>query len=149
MLLRTPKITWGAAFGNALEVEVLDNAVAYPEPRDGSETDDAPSGTRNTWITGTSQILEGDLPYIPTNTGDNVNCPIQTGWDGAAGVAAFLTWARAGNAFRWIPDRTIPGTYQTCYLLEPMNGPPTLDTDGARRLHIKIRTTDDSPFTGY
>lgn len=149
MLLRTPKIGWGASFANTIEIELLDNPIAYSAPREGSEWDEGGTGVEDAWILGTDQFLEGDVPFIHTNTGDNINATIATGWDGATGWRAFLEWARQKNQFRWYPDRT-SGTFVLCYLVEPMNGAPQLDEgDGTRRLHLKIRTADDSPFTGY
>lgn len=123
----------------------LDSAVSYPEPREGSEWAQAPSGVEDAWDGGADELLEGDARWIPTvNTTD----PVATGWDGAAGWAAFLTWARKKNALRLYPDRD-SASFVDCYLVEPMQGAPSTEDDGSRALRLKLRSTDGSAFTGY
>ncbi len=143
--MRTPKITWGTSFANTLGfLGPLDNAVAYGEPREGSEFLQATSGAEDAWIVGTDQVLEGDVRWIPGVTSGSV-----TGWDGSTGWSAALAWLRAKNAARFYPDAT-SGTYQTVYLVEPARGAPTIEeTDGTRRLRLKLRDTTQTAFTGY
>lgn len=143
--MRTPKITWGTSFANTLGfLGPLDNAVAYGEPREGSECAQATSGAEDAWIVGTDQYLEGDVRWIPGATAGSI-----TGWDGSTGWAAFLAWARAKNAFRFFPDAT-SGTYQSVYLVEPAKGAPTVEeTDGTRRLRLKLRDAAQAAFEGY
>jgi hypothetical protein len=149
MVTTLPKVTWGASFANTLNIGYpLDNAVAYPEPRKGYAIVEAPSGARDSWIPGTAQRLAGDARWIPAA---NTTTPLATGWDtSSTGFAAFLTWARAQNPFRFFPDAT-SGTYLTCYLVEPMEGEPPQENDGTRHLRIVIQTieTESSVFTGY
>jgi len=149
MVTTLPKITWGASFANTLNIGYpLDNAVAYPVPCQGYAVVEAPSGARDSWVPGTRQRLAGDVRWIPAA---NVAAPLATGWDTAStGFAAFLTWARAQNPFRFFPD-VGSGTYFTCYLIEPMEGEPPQEQDATRRLRLVIQTTEteSAVFTGY
>lgn len=148
MIARVPRITWGAAFVNQLDIGwPLDNAVSYPNPREGSETAKGASGLEDAWRVGQDQYLEGDIRWIPT--ADATVPVVATGWDGATGFRAFLESARDKNIFRWIPDKGTPGTFFPVYLEAPMGDPPSIEGDGTRSIHIKIRTSDDSVFTGY
>lgn len=146
-LNKTPKITWGASFANTLNIgHPLDNPVAYPDTREGSEVVVTPAGGRDAWTTGTDEFLEADFRWIP---GVDTTDPLATGWDGATGWAAFLDWVRDMNAFRFYPDKD-GGTYYTCYLVEPLKGPPGSESDGTRRLHMKIVDNGtQGAFTGY
>lgn len=138
-----PKIVWNA---NDLDIGYpLDNAVAYPEPVDGSDLVVAPSGARDAWIPRTREILVGDVRWIPTT---DTTDPVATGWDGATGWAAFLAYARKGNAFDFYPDRSST-TSISSYLLEPFRGEPPIESDGSRRLRLKIESVDGSAYTGY
>lgn len=146
-----PAILWGSGFANTLlAFGGLDMPGGYPEPRAGSEFVQAVSGVEDSWIVGTDQYLEGELRWIPRIDGTNPKGQSVTGWEGAAGVAAFLTWARAKNVFRFAPDAAALGTYWPMYLVEPMNGPPTFEKDSmSRRLKLRMRTSDGSTPSGY
>lgn len=101
MLVGLAKITWGPSFGNTLWIPYADNAVSYTEPGEDWEWLRAPSGFRDAWVGGEDGMLALDHRWIPTvNTSD----PLATGWDGAAGVRAFLSWARGMNPYRVYPD---------------------------------------------
>lgn len=92
------RITWGASFANTLNIPYVDDPVAYPEPRSGSEWGQGPSGVEDAWTIGDDEVLAFVARWIPTtNTAD----PLATGWDGATGWAAFLKWARDKNVFRF------------------------------------------------
>lgn len=140
------KILWGPALANVLNVGwFLDNVSAWPEPRAGSEQVEAPSGIEEAWTVGTNYFLQADLRWIPqTNTAS----PLATGWDGAAGVGAFLSWAQDKNVFRFFPDATDGATHFDCYLSSPMSGAPSPELDGTRTLTIKIKNTV-AAFDGY
>lgn len=141
-----PKILWGAAFANTLNVaQPLDSAVSYPVPREGSEWNQGPSGVRDAWIIGDDQRLTGDVRWIPTA---DVASPAATGWDGAAGWRAFLQWARGARVFRFFPDAAL-AAYVEAYLIDPMQGEPGLEEDGSRSLRITIESADGSAFDGY
>jgi len=144
---KIPAFTWGAAFANTLNIGYpLDNPLAYDKPRDGSEQRRA-GATVDAWITGTDEILEGDIRYIP---GSNTTNPTATGYDGATGFKAFLEWMRDGNAGRFIPDKDTPGTYHTVYLLEPFSNSPQPEGDGTYRVRIVILDNGSTgAFTGY
>lgn len=123
----------------------LDNATAYPEPREGSEWVQASSGEEDSWLLGDEQLVEGLARWIPSaDTAD----PVATGWDGAAGWAAFLSWARAKNVFRFFPDAAV-ASYHSCTLVEPLQGPPALEEDGSRQVLLRLRDTGGVAFTGY
>lgn len=141
-----PKILWGAALANTLNVGYwLDNVSAGPEPRAGSEQVQTPSGIEEAWTVGTDYVLQADIAWIPQT---NVASPLATGWDGATGVGAFLSWAQDKNVFRFFPDATDAATHFDCYLVAPMSGQPTPEADGSRRLTIKIRNAA-AAFDGY
>lgn len=142
---KKPKILWGAAFANTLSIGYrLDNVIAGPEPRAGSETAQAPSGVEDAWTIGTDYILEADIAFIPqTDTAS----PLATGWDGATGFAAFLSWARDKNLIRFYPDKDA-GTFIDSYLVEPMAGQGQPETDATRRVRLRIRNAS-TPYDGY
>lgn len=138
-----PKIVWGA---NTLNIGYpLDNAVSYPEPVEGSDLVVAPSGTRDVWIPRTRELLVGDVRWIPTT---DTSDPVATGWDGATGWAAFLAYGRKGNSFEFYPDANSAISISS-YLLEPFRGEPPIESDGSRRLRLKIESVDGSAYTGY
>lgn len=140
-----PKITWGAAFANTLNVGYwLDNVKAGDTPRAGSVQDQAPSGVEDAWTVGTDYVLECELRWIPQV---DTASPLATGWDGATGVRAFLQWARDKNQLRFFPDAS-SGTFLTCYLAEPMSGSPDPDADGSRRLKLVMRNSTTA-WDGY
>lgn len=139
-----PKITWGTSYANTLNFGYpLDSATSYSEHREGSVWDMFVSGVEDAWLWGIDYFLEGDFRWIPASSTSD---PVATGWDGSTGVRAFLEWARQKNSFRFFPDKN-SGTYLDCYLMEPMQGPPSLEDDGSRRLHLKIRSA--TAFDGY
>lgn len=138
-----PKVVWNA---NDLDIGYpLDNAVSYGEPVEGSDLVVAPSGARDVWIPRTREILVGDVRWIPTT---DTTDPVATGWDGAAGWAAFLAYARKGSSFDFYPDRSST-TSIASYLLEPFRGEPPIESDGSRRLRLMIESVDGSAYTGY
>ena len=144
-----PKITWGAAFANTLELGYpLDRATPYPQPREGSQWAKSPGGVEDSWVTETDELLAAVARWIPHTTGTTPEGTPITGWDGATGFAAFLRWGRAKNLIRFYPLRT-EGTYVACYLVEPMKGAPAPENDGTRQVALVLRTSDDSAFTGF
>lgn len=147
---RYPRITWGAAFANTLELaSPLERALNYPRPREGSEFTDAPSGSWDSWIVGTDHLLEGVVRWIPAT---DMTAPfVATGWNGATGWRAFLEWAWQGNAFRWIYDRTAPGTYVTVFLVEPRPDLElALEVGGRfRSFRLVMRAATDAAIEGY
>jgi hypothetical protein len=143
--LSLPKILWGAAFANTLNIGYpLDNVRAGSTPRDGSEFDQAVSGVEDAWIVGTDYVLMGDVRWIPQS---NVASPLATGWDGATGFRAFLEFARQKNLIRFYPDATL-GTFIDSYLVDPLRDPADSESDGSRRLTLKIRQSSTA-YDGY
>jgi hypothetical protein len=144
-----PKITWGASFANTWEFGYpMDAVLAYPVPRDGSEFAMSPSGEEDSWIADTDYFLDGLVRWIPIVNGTTPSGITITGWDGATGVDAALTWLRAKNVGRFFPDRG-SGTYKTFTLQAPMAGKPAQEIDATRQIALIIRATDGSAFTGY
>lgn len=141
---RIPQIKFGSAYTGTLTIGYpLDNAVAYSKNRDGSEYVQSPSGVEDAWIVGTDFTLSGDIRWIPTTASTN---PSQSGWDDTIGWQSFLESARAKNAFRWYPDKTL-GAYHTVYLVNT-DVMPSLEPDGTRRVLIEMRQASSS-FLGY
>lgn len=147
---KIPRITWGAAFANQLDIRDPVNALNYQVPAEGSEFDTNPSsGSADSWIYGPEQMLEVTIRWIPIA---NTTTPaVATGYDGATGWRAFLNWAREMNVFRWIPDKDSPGTYYPMLLVEPlMEGGVALERGSRHRsLTLTMRTSDRSVVTGY
>lgn len=144
-----PKITWGTSWANTWELGYpLDMVLAYPQPREGSEFVMAPSGEEDSWIAATDYFLAGLARWIPIANGTTPDGTTITGWDGAAGVAAALSWLRAKNVGKFYPARG-SGTNKTIILQSPMGGKPPQEADGKRQLSLILRATDAAPFTGY
>lgn len=140
------KIVWG---GNTiLSAEPLDFPLSHTTPRSGSDKAQAPSGTRDTWITGHDQTLSGDVRRIPGENQVTVYGHTATGWDGATGWAAFLEYARDGGVFTFFPNKDA-GTNYTCTLIEPFDEEPTAERNGFRRLRLKIEDTSGTRIIGY
>lgn len=140
-----PKILWGAAFVNTINVGYpLDNVTAGDEPRAGSVFDQSVSGLEDSWITGRDYLLTGDLRHIPQT---DTTSPVATGWDGATGVREFLAYARQKNVIRFYPDASA-GAFIDCYLSDPMKGAGSTETNGLRKLTITLRNTTTA-FDGY
>lgn len=143
--LTIPKILWGAAFANTLNVGYrLDNVKSWDEPRQGGAVDQAPSGVEDAWTVGVDYVLEGELRWIPQT---DTTTPLATGWNGALGVRAFLQWARDKNVVRFYPDAA-SGTFIDCYLVEPMKGGGEVEEDGTRRVVFRLRNST-SNLDGY
>ena len=142
---KLPRITWGTSFVNQINIAYpLDNWASYSQPREGSQWLQVESGAEDAWIIGTDYVLECDWRWIPTA---NTTTPLATGWDGTAGVRAFLEWARQKNEFRFYPDAT-SGTFYLSYLVDPMTGAHTTEPDGSQSLRLKIRNAS-APYNGY
>jgi hypothetical protein len=143
-----PRITWGAAFANQLDIGFpMDNATSWSQPREGSETAKSPGGVEDAWTVGTDEYLAGLIRWI--TTADITSPVVASGWDATDGWKDFLEWARDKNQFRWIPDKDTPGTYILSYLVEPMEGEPDLESNGDRRLRLVMRNGDGNAYTGY
>jgi hypothetical protein len=145
-LFRIPKITWNA---NTLEFGYpMDAAVSWPEPVEGSVLVAAPSGARDGWIVRDEPRLAGTVRWIPSANITTTGYAPFTGWDGAAGWAAFLSYVRLGNSFAFFPDRTL-GTSITSYLVSPFQGEPGQGGDGTRALRLVIASSSSTEYTGY
>jgi len=140
------KIVWD---GNTLlSPEPLDFALSHTNVREGSERAKAPSGTRDSWITGHDQTLAGEVRRIPGEDEVTVYGHTATGWDGATGWAAFLEYARDGGTFTFFPNKDA-GTVYTCSLIQPFEENPTSESNGYRRLSLVIEDTSGTRIIGY
>ena len=130
-------ITWETAFANQLDLNGLaDNSVSYSKPI--GETMKVTSGEEDAWTFSTEYFANFDARGIPPSTLSGAFTA--TGWNGVTGFRAFLEWARDGNEFRFIPDRTDLGTFILSRLVAP--GPdevPSLEGNGFRRVSMIIR----------
>lgn len=145
MSLRIPKITWGDSFANTLSIGYpVDNFSTWTEPRQGSVWVQSLSGLEDSWIIGYDAYLQVEVRWIPTST---TASPVATGWDGSTGWTGFLQNVQAKNPFRWFPNKD-EATYYTSYLVEPMEGGPTLEMDGTKRLLLVMRSSTEA-YTGY
>jgi hypothetical protein len=97
-----PRIRWGSGYVNALDIGDFDDPMTYPEPREGSDFDMAPSGTEDSWVVGDDDFLEGTVRYVPKD--DALTPKRATGWNGTAGWRAALQWMRAKNVAKFHPD---------------------------------------------
>jgi hypothetical protein len=145
------KITWGAAFANTLNLgDGLDQTNAYPILRAGGEQTQYRSGVEDAWDAGTDQMFTGVARWVPRDNGSTGFGNAITGWNGATGFAAFLSWARLKNVVRFYPDPVgTPALFYPCYLVEPMADPPELEDDFSRRVRLLLRTSDGSIVDGF
>lgn len=144
---RIPKIQWDTA-PNTLEFGwPLDAAVSYLEPVEGSTLVVAPSGVRDSWIVREEPRLAATARWIPTTDGTGFGVPI-TGWDGATGWRAFLSFARTGQTFEFFPDRDLV-TSITSHLVSPFTGEPPQERSGERSIRIVIASADSTTYDGY
>lgn len=142
---RTPMVTWGSGSANTLNIAYLDNWSTYPQPREGSSWVQTLSGLEDAWITGVDYYLDVEARWIPLA---NSSTPLATGWDGSTGWRGFMEWAQAKNPFNWYPDSTNTGSYVEAYLVEPMQGGPSIENDGSKRVRLLLRSRSGS-FEGY
>ncbi len=144
---KIPKITWGGSFANTLQPATpLDDPVAFTRPMDGHKVVKNPSGTQDAWHVGMEYVLEGSVRWIPSANTSYGGITV-TGWDGATGWDAFLEWARDKNLLRFYPDKDV-GSYVTCYLDGPMEGPPQKEGTGEGVVRLVLVNTS-TKWTGY
>lgn len=150
-LAKRCKIVWNDALDKTLNIGYpLDDALAYPLPREGFEAIQGSSGVEDAWVAGTDQFLEGASRWIPRDDGTTDEGNSVTGWDGTFGFASFLSWARGKKVFQFHPDIVgAIGTFYTMILVEPMSDPPEIEENGTRRVRLKMRTSDGSAVVGY
>jgi hypothetical protein len=123
-----------------LYIGVFDNVTTHRRARPGGERVRGLTGGEDTWLVGFDYELAGDLRWIPK--GASVTSPWNaTGWSGPTGVQAFLDWARGANAFRFLPDASVPDFYVTSYLMEANEEPRHESSDLAFQITMRIRNT--------
>lgn len=95
-----PRIIWGDDYDRQLTIAYpLDSVISRGDVRDASETKTTTEGDEDAWLTGTDEVLEGDVRWIP-QTGSVA--PSATGYDD--GWREFLRWSRRKNVIRFYPD---------------------------------------------
>lgn len=138
---------------NMVLLDYLDTAVAYDQPREGSEQVQSPSGVEDAWTVGTDEMLKCNVKAVPA---DPRSTPaIVSGWYGTnestgvnCGVKAMLKQGRDKQVLRFVPDRSVCTTYMDSYLVEPMSEAPGVDTNpGDRTFPMTLRGS--SVYTGY
>jgi hypothetical protein len=140
---KAPKIAWGNTFSKTLNIKYpLHNWIASSKAFEESTFVIIESGEEDAWIINTEYYLQGDVRFIPIE--DTTD---QTGWDDTDGWNDFLLWARKKNVFRFYPDKD-SNTYIESYLVQPMDGAPTLEPDGTRTIQLYIRNATTS-YDGY
>jgi hypothetical protein len=145
-----PAIIWGDAYENTLFFGYpLDEANAYPLPREGSEVTQGSSGVEDAWDEGTDEYLKGRARWIPRETGNTPEGVSATGWEGATGWREALKWMWRKNVARWAFDRSALGTYKPFYLVAPHDAEPELESNYTRALSLVIRSSDQTAFEGY
>lgn len=133
----------------------LNDARAFPKPREGSEKLLSASGIEDAWIIADDYFLTGDLRWI---TSRGVATPeVQSGWEGQnehawvnAGVESWLRHAWGANTFLWVPDRANSLVTHSSYLEVPFQTEEIeREENDTRRLGIRLRHADAAAYRGY
>lgn len=137
---------------NLCLLDVLDQPVAWEEPREGSVWVQGASGVEDAWIQGTDYRFGGTVQWVPKVDRD---APASvSGWGLPnervginCGVAALLRAGRQKDALTFYADRTALDSYYatTCTLVDPMRGAPEVLPNGDRRFRLELRGTSN-PF---
>ena len=131
---------------NATLLDVLDNPVAWEEPRDGSSWAQGGSGAEDAWIQGTDFRFSATVQWVPKIDRDTpasvsgwglplervgVNC----------GVSSLLRAGRNKEALTFYASRMLLDSYYatSCLLVEPLRGAPTLQPNGDRSFTLDLR----------
>lgn len=137
---------------NLCLLDLLDQPVAWEEPREGSAWVQGASGVEDAWIQGTDYRFGGTVQWVPKVDRD-VPASV-SGWGLPneriginTGVAALLRAGRRKDALTFFADRTAVDSYYatTCTLVEPLRGAPEVLPNGDRRLRLELRGTSN-PF---
>lgn len=129
-------------FGTGLESEIrigypLFDIVTDREDGEGSSRVDLPAGGFDTWRANRMFTMDAEVRWIPD--GPNT-APVQTQLSGPVSWREFLDWVRDGNAFRFVPDETVPDFFvDNTYLVEPRKGFGSLSSDIKRNVRLKLR----------
>lgn len=112
----------------------IDSVKTWRRAQPGSESSRYPGGV-DTWVTGYDYVMQARLRWLT-----------QPAWSaGGLGTQGFLDWAGAGNAFRFIPDRSNPNFYvDNCFLDDPAFTDPQPDIEqglAAQAITITMRNT--------
>lgn len=134
---------------NLCLLDVLDQPVAWEEPREGSAWVQGASGTEDAWIQGTDYHFAGSVRWVPK--ADRDTPASVSGWGLPnertavnTGVAALLRAGRQKDTLFFMPDRiqgfSIYGV--SCVLVDPIRGEPEVLPNGDRafRLHLRAST---------
>lgn len=150
-----------AVFGRPLE-----DPEAWPVDAPGSQSTEISSGIRDRWKTrNKDQVFAASARLIPSAECVDANgLGDASGWDGEAespgvncGISALLAAGSDDDTIRFVPDRTVPGTFVDSYMIEPTTEKPETerwvrDSFGLialRQLRFTLRSVDGTPFRGF
>lgn len=129
----------------------LDAALAWNAPKEGSRNRRSEFGLGALYeLPGVDYFLRGTARRIPQTApvgGVMDDGATITAWDDDGGWQDFLPAGRDKQLLTFYPDASDLLTSVSCYLVEPMQGPPDLDGPGYYQLPIKL--VSSSPFDGY
>jgi hypothetical protein len=140
MLTPRSRILWGVGLENPLDFAwAIDSFVPTRKPRAGSQRVAIAGAGYDTWVTGRDYHMAGVARYLEAATGTDP-LGVASGWEAAAGVEEFLTWAGDGNQFTFVPDvvNAPDFTVPSCWLEDPFEPEPTPEEDGTLAQALRI-----------
>jgi hypothetical protein len=140
MLTPRSRILWGVGLENPLDFAwAIDSFVPTRKPRAGSQRVAITGAGYDTWVTGRDYHMAGVARYLEAATGADP-LGVASGWEAAAGVEEFLTWAGDGNQFTFVPDvvNAPDFTVPSCWLEDPFEPEPTPEEDGTLAQALRI-----------
>lgn len=134
-----------AYLANVVTLELLDEAVCYHQPREGSQWMQGRSGAEDAWVAGTDYYLEGMARWLPAIDADSPGS--SSGWWGLAetagvgvGVQALLRAGWERQSLIYAPQRSTASTcFSGCYLVGPEAGRPDLEPNAQESVRLTLR----------